>query len=237
LKHLQISPQQKEIRESVDFIANNHKDDDGGINPAKTVSGSDVCINGMFLNYACYFGITEEKIRSIIDFLLGQQLKDGGFNCRSNRSGAVHSSLHTTISVLEGILEYSRGGYTYRKDELETAAEESREFILRHRLFRSDHTGEIIHKDFLKLSFPGRWKFDILRALDYFRNAGASRDHRMDDALRVLKKKRRADGTWPLQAKHPGQVHFEMEKPGQPSRWNTLRALRVLNRFTDDEEV
>lgn len=139
--------------------------------------------------------------------------------------------------MLEGILEYSRGGYTYRKDELETASEESREFILRHRLFRSDHTAEIIHKDFLKLSFPGRWKFDILRALDYFRNAGASRDHRMNDALRVLKKKRRADGTWPLQAKHPGQVHFEMEKPGQPSRWNTLRALRVLNRFTDDEEV
>jgi hypothetical protein len=228
LKHLQLSPQQQEIRESVDFIADNHKDDDGGINPAKTVSGSDVCINGMFLNYACYFGIAEEKIRSVVDFLLAQQLEDGGFNCRSNRSGAVHSSLHTTISVLEGVLEYRRGGYTYRVEELERAAAKSREFILCHWLFRSDHTGEIIHKDFLKLSFPGRWKYDILRALDYFRDAGVPRDNRMDDALSALKEKRRTDGTWPLQARHPGQVHFEMEKPGGPSRWNTLRAFRVL---------
>lgn len=184
----------------------------------------------MFLNYAAYFGAAV-ALESIVDFLLAQQMADGGFNCQSNRSGAVHSSLHTTISVLEGIHEYRQNGYTYRVDELEAAAQPARAFILQHRLFRSDRTGEIIKPQFLVLSFPSRWYYDILRALDYFRVAGVAYDPRMQDALDVLQKKRRKDGTWPLQANHPGQIHFAMEKPGQPSRWNTLRAMRVSRHF------
>ena len=101
-----------------------------------------------------------------------------------------------------------------------------------HRLFRSDHTGEAISDQFLRLSYPSRWRYDILRALDYFRLAGARYDARMADALQVLLKKRRKDNTWPLQARHAGQTHFEMEATGGPSRWNTLRALRVLKHFT-----
>jgi hypothetical protein len=129
---------------------------------------------------------------------------------------------------LEGIQEYIANGYDYRRLELDRMAAEAREFILQHRLFLSDRTGEIIDKRFLMLSYPSRWRYDILRALDYFRAAGIEYDSRMQPALGVLLKKRRKDGTWPVQAKHPGQVHFDMEKTGSPSRWNTLRALRVL---------
>lgn len=190
----------------------------------------------MFLNYAAYFLTEEDDLKSIADFLLSEHMKDGGFNCNSNGKGATHSSLHTTISVIEGILEYAKNGYEYRLEELQEAGEKSREFLLRHRLFRSDRTGNIIDKKMLMLSYPSRWKYDILRALDYFRVAGVEYDPRMQDALIVLKKKRRKDGTWRLQAKHPGQVHFELEETGKPSRWNTLRAMRVLKHFGDDVE-
>ncbi|MBK7212758.1 MAG: hypothetical protein IPH88_05580 [Bacteroidales bacterium] len=212
-------------------ILKEEKGNDGGINPARTLSQSDVCINGMFLNYASYFRIPETDLHSVVDFILSQLMPDGGFNCRSNRSGARHSSMHTTISVLEGIDEYRRNGYTYRLPELILAEESSREFLLAHKLFRSHRSGNIIDPRMLMLSYPCRWKYDILRALDYFRQAGCSYDSRMDDALEIIIGKQRTDNCWPLQAKHPGQVHFDMEKAGKASRWNTLRALRVLRYF------
>ncbi len=155
---------------------------------------------------------------------------DGGFNCRLNRSGAVHSSLHSTLCMVEGFTEYTRNGYRYRLEELEEARCSSVEFILQHRLFLSDRTGEIIHRDFLKPAYPGRWRYDILRALDYFRFAGTPYDSRMDPALEQLFRKRRRDGTWSI-SKHAGQTHFEMEPGGKPSRWSTLRALRVLRHY------
>ena len=231
LKTLQVEPGHQAIGESVRAIARTQKGRDGGINPAGTIKESDVCINGMYLNYASYFGETEENLASVVDFILEQRMADGGFNCRRNRSGARHSSLHSTLSVAEGIDEYARSGYQYRVRELEDAAASSQEFVLQHRLFRSDHTGEMIHEDLLRLAFPPRWKYNILRALDYFRGVNLGRDPRMEDALSVLHKKRRADGRWPVQSAHPGQVHFTMEKAGGPSRWNSLLALRVLNHF------
>lgn len=238
LKTLQLPPSNEAVRESIALIAQQQKSDDGGINPsAGTIKESDVCINGMFLNYACYFGIDEQALHSIVDFVIGQHMPDGGFNCRLNRFGAVHSSMHSTISVLEGIHEYERRGYRYRLGALKAAAEAGREFLLIHRLYLSDRTGEVIDPKYLMLSFPGRWRYDILRALEYLRNAGIAWDERMRPALEVLLKKRRRDGRWPLQARHPGQVHFEMEKPGQPSRWNTLRALRVLRQYGDHASI
>ena len=231
LKHLNISPNLPEVRDSIIHILRTCKSEDGGINPSRSIPESDVCINGMFLNYACYFGIDDGELKSIVDFIISEQMPDGGFNCNGSRYGSVHSSLHTTISILEGLWEYKKNGYTYRLDELEKIAEESREFILMHRLYKSDKTGEIINKKFLMLSYPSRWFYDILRALDYFQAAGVDNDPRMQDALDVLLKKRGSDGTWPVQAKHAGQVHFDMEQTGGPSRWNTLRALRMLKHF------
>ena len=231
LKTLQAPADLAAARESIAIIARENKGEDGGINPGKTIKESDVCVNGMFLNYACYFGVEANSLRSIIDFILEQRMPDGGFNCHMNRQGARHSSMHSTISLLEGMWEYVRRGYTYRSAELTAAATEARKFLLMHQLYKSDRTGEIIHKNFLRLSFPGRWYYDILRALDYFQDAQVEWDERLEPAMEVLSKKRKADGRWPLQAKIPGKVHFEMEKPGRPSRWNTLRALRVLKRF------
>jgi len=231
LKNLGVPPDNDRIRKTVRMLLQEQKAVDGGINPSSSVTNSDVCINGMFLNYASYFGMEQDDLVSIVDFLLGQAMGDGGFNCRSNRSGAKHSSLHSTISVLEGIGEYFINGYRYRLAELKSAEWTSREFILKHQFFLSDRTGEIIHKDFLRLSYPSRWKYDILRALDQFRLINAPYDPGMESALGVLGKKRMKDNCWPLQSKHPGQTHFEMEKAGKPSRWNTLRALRVLRRY------
>lgn len=231
LKYLNISPTNQKNRESIDFITRNHRSADRGINPSRTIEESDVCINGMFLNYACYFKTPEADLKSVVDYMISQQMDDGGFNCQKNRPGAVHSSLHSTISILEGILAYKNNGYKYRLSKLKKIEEEAREFILVHKLFRSHRTGEIINKKFLMLSYPSRWFYDILRALVYFQSAGVKYDSRMRDALDILKKKRRKDGKWPVQAKHADQVHFEMESLREPSRWNTLRALRVLNYF------
>ncbi|MFQ6677679.1 MAG: hypothetical protein ACE5D0_05095 [Fidelibacterota bacterium] len=231
LRNLSISPNNEEIRQSILQVTQTLKGPDGGIFPIGTDKKCDVCVNGMFLNYASYFRLEENYLKSIVDFLLLEHMKDGGFNCHSNTVGAKHSSLHTTISVLEGILEYAKNGNRYRLEELQEAEDKSREFLLKHRLFRSHRTGNIISKKMLMLSYPSRWKYDILRALDYFQFAGINYDPRMLDAIEILIKKRRKDYKWPVQAKHPGQTHFEMERVGGPSRWNTLRALRVLKQF------
>lgn len=231
LKNLGISPEQPQIRGSIAQVLADWKAEDGGILLSPAAKLSDLCVNGMFLNYAAYFKLPEEDLESLVDHILREHLPDGGFNCNNNRFKVFHSSMHTTISVLEGIQEYQLNGYTYRLEPLLAAAESAREFLLEHRLFRSDKTGEIIDKRWLMLSYPSRWKYDILRALDHFQSAGVAYDSRMDDAVEVLLKKRRKDGTWPVQAKHAGQTHFDMEKTGGPSRWNTLRALRVLKAF------
>jgi hypothetical protein len=231
LRNLCILPNNNLIKESIELILKNEKGPDGGILPIGMDQQCDVCLNGMFLNYACYFKTEEKKLQSIIDFILNQRMSDGGFNCMFNRFGAKHSSLHSTLSILEGITEYENNGFKYRLDELLKAKQSSIEFILTHKLYISDRTGEIINKDFLKLSFPGRWRYDILRALDYFQYSRQALDRRMEPAVEVLLKKRNKNSTWNLQANHPGQFHLHMEQVGKPSRWNTLRALRVLKYY------
>jgi len=168
----------------------------------------------MFLNYASYFKTDEQSLCPIVDCVLNERMPDGGFNCRTSRSGATHSSLHTTLSVLEGIIEFHKAGYTYRMKDLQSVKESAEEFILVHQLFISDHTGEVIKKDFLKLVYPSRWQYDILRTLDYFQYAGSKWDVRMEKAINVIQKKRKNNGTWNMQAAHPGQVHFIIEKAG-----------------------
>jgi len=231
LKNLAFPNQNKEISATLEMLVKKYKSPDGGISPVKSLSKSDVCLNGMFLNYASYFGVKENDLKSIVDCLLSQHMKDGGFNCHSNRKGAVHSSLHTTLSVLEGILEYSQNGYSYKLPELKKAEQKSREFILQHKLYKSDKTGKTIDNKMLLLSYPSRWRYDILRALDYFQFSKVLYDERMKDAINILLKKRRSDNKWPLQMKHKGFVHFDMELAGKESRWNTLRALRILEYF------
>jgi hypothetical protein len=232
LRNLCPDPDNPMIKETLGLVLDSGKAEDGGIplGPSTRIH-SDVCVNGMFLNYASYFKTAENSLMSVVDGILDEIMPDGGFNCMAVRSGARHSSLHSTLSVLEGLNEFQKSGYTFRQKDIQSARKNAEEFILMHRLFLSDRTGNVINKDFLKLTYPGRWKYDILRAMDYFRYAEKEWDDRMKPAITILLKKRNADGTWNMQAAHPGEVHFIMEKSGSPSRWNTLRALRVLKYY------
>lgn len=232
LRNLYLPQENYMVRETLDLVLQNSKSDDGGIalGPS-TKQHSDICVNGMFLNYASYFNTPEKKLHSIIDNILNEIMPDGGFNCRTTRSGAVHSSLHSTISVLEGLTGFKKAGNTYRLSEIQEAEQSAKEFILQHQLFLSDRTGEIINKEFLNLTYPCRWKYDILRALDYFQYSGSEWDNRMKAAIDILHIKRNKEGTWNLNSAHPGQVHLKMENAGKPSRWNTLRVLRVFRHF------
>ncbi|WP_205783286.1 hypothetical protein [Flagellimonas allohymeniacidonis] len=236
LRNLNLSPENPKVKESIELILDTCKAQDGGIRLGPSTEHlSDVCVNGMFLNYASYFKTNEQRLKPVLDAILNEKMPDGGFNCRTTRSGATHSSLHSTISVLEGLDGFLKCGHTYRRKDLIEAKKTAEEFILLHQLFLSDRTGEIIKKEFLKLRYPSRWKFDILRAMDYFHNAKCAWDGRVLPAIHILQKKRNKDGTWNVQAAHPGQVHFTMEKTGKPSRWNTLRALRVFKHFEINE--
>lgn len=219
----------------IEELLDNYKVQDGGItaNPQHW-DFSDICLNGMLLFVFCYFKADATKMESMVDRILSEQLPDGGFNCAYPRHNPHHSSLHSTVSILEGFNEYLNNGYTYRADDIIESRKKAVEFILMHRLYKSDKTGEIIHPDFIKLSYPPRWRYDILRCLEALRVADVPYDKRMEDALEVLLKKRRKDGTWPVQKRHAGKVHFIMEKIGGPSRWNTLRVLRVFRHYKPD---
>ena len=229
LKNLNILPT-KEIKDTLELVFTKEKCSDGGINPADSVKQSDVCINGMIVNYSSYFQVNEEHLKSVVDFLLAEKMPDGGFNCHSNRKGAIHSSVHTTLSVLEGFAEY-RKNYTHRLNEIAEAEKEAQEFLLVHKLYRSDKTDEIINPKFLKFPYPCRWYYDILKAMDYFQMADVAYDTRMDDAINVIFSKKTKENQWKLSPKYSGATHFDMEEVGKPSRWNTLRALRILERY------
>ncbi len=229
LKNMAAPPDAKLLRASVDDILKGCKAADGGIGTSLSRAESDVCVNGMVMNYACYFSADENALKSVVDFLIANRMNDGGFNCESNRSpGVRHSSLHTTLSVLEGLYEYRRNGYFYRLDELAEIEHRAIAFILMHRLFLSDRSGEIIDPKFLRFTWPFRWKYTILRAMDHFRSIDLPYDPRMDGAVNRIRGKRGRDGRWKLQSKFSGAEHFAMEAPGEPSRWITLLALRIL---------
>jgi hypothetical protein len=215
---------------------------DQGINLVKSWHRSETCITGMTLALLCYFKVDDNRIHKIIEYIEKEQMKDGGWNCLSFQ-GATHSSFNTTIIVLEGLREYEKrfGIEESKVERMQVSKDaiaqvgkvvrmqnEGREFLLQHKLFKSHRTGEVADGKFTRLSFPPRWHYDVLRAMDYFRDCKAGYDERMKDAFELLKKKQNQDGTWPLQQKYSGKVWFDMENVGQPSRWNTLRVLRVL---------
>ena len=180
------------------------------------------CINGGALALGAYFGRpTESLARRLIE----EQLEDGGWNCEAPKS--ARSSYHTTICVLEGLLEYERAaGSTPATAEARRRGEE---YLLERGLFRRRSTGEVANPAFLTFGFPPRYHYDVLRALDYLRAAGVQPDARMADAVRVVESRRQTDGRWLLDRAANEALAFRfMESVGEPSRWNTLRALRVL---------
>ena len=180
------------------------------------------CINGGTLALGAYFGRPTE---SLALRLVGEQLDDGGWNCEAPKS--ARSSFHTTICVLEGLLEYERA--IGSAPEIAAARRRGEEYLLERGLFRRRSTGEVATPAFLELAFPPRYHYDVLRALDYFRNAGVRPDARIRDAVHLVESKRQADGRWLLDRAYDEALAFPFgESVGEPSRWNTLRALRVL---------
>jgi hypothetical protein len=181
------------------------------------------CINGRTVRLGAYFN---QDVSGIVARLLGEQLADGGWNCEVE-NGSVRSSFASTINVLEGLLAYERasGGTV----ELIAARRRGEEYLLERKLFRRKSTGAVVKSSWLEFSFPVRWHYDVLRGLEYFRLVGGLRDSRMEEAIDLVRSKRQGDGTWLLENTHPGKVWFEIEDgDGRPSRWNTLRAMRVL---------
>ena len=182
------------------------------------------CINGRTVRLGVYFG---QNVDQVVARLVGEQLEDGGWNCEAE-NGSVRSSFDTTINVLEGLLAHERA--TGGTAESIAARRRGEQYLLERRLFRRKSTGEVVNPAWLQFSFPIRWQYDVLRALDYFRSVGDVPDPRIDEAISLLKSKQQPDGAWLLENTHPGKVHFTLEDgDGQPSRWNTLRAMRVLS--------
>jgi hypothetical protein len=231
LRDMGLSPDDLRVRRSCLLILDEGVGPDGGIVPSRSFGRSEECISGFVLRLLSWFLIIDERREQLLDYLLGRQMRDGGWNCQTCR-GATHGSFHTTINVLEGLRDYVDSGGPRRR-EAEAAEARGREFFLRHRLYRSHHTGAIAKSSFTLFSFPPRWYHDVLRTLDYFRAARHGYDGRLEDPIALVLKKQRAGGTWLLQNRHPGRTYFEMEQVGRPSRWNTLRALRVLQWWDD----
>jgi hypothetical protein len=236
LYDLGLDPGSEEARAAVRKVRANSRWEEGG---QPFFDGEvEPCINGRAVALGAYFG---ENVDGIVRRLLGEQLDDGGWNCEAER-GSVRSSFATTINVLEGLLEHERA--TGGTPESVAARRQGEEYLLERSLLRRKSTGEIVDPAWLRFSYPTRWFYDALRGLDYFRNAcfcnggGTPDSHppdsRLGEAIDLLRSKRQPDGTWLLENTHPGRIHFAMEDgDGRPSRWNTLRALRVLRWYHD----
>ena len=190
------------------------------------------CINGRVVTVGSYFGV---DVIGIVERLLGEQMADGGWNCEQE-NGSTRGSFHTTINVLEGLLEHERaiGGSA----EVTAARERGQEYLLERRMLRRLSSGELIDPAFTLFSFPTGWHYDVLRGLDYLRAAGVPPDARVAEAIDLVRSKRDAEGRFPLENPHESEMvtarvrdlGFDMdEREGRPSRWNTLRALRLLH--------
>ena len=171
-----------------------------------------------------YFGVRSDRL---VDRLLGEEMTEGGWNCEAAR-GSVRSSFHTTICVLEGLLAFEQafGPTTAVTD----ARNRAQEYLLERRLLRRLSTGEIIDAAWTEFAFPPLWHYDVLRVLDYLRNAGVQPERRVDEAVSVVRDRRQSDGRWLLDVRHPDTLYEELAGPvGVANRWITLRALRVLD--------
>jgi hypothetical protein len=228
LMDLGLDPASKQARKMIERVDkhlrfkwhNNRRFFDGETEP---------CINGRILALGAYF---KKPNDALAHHLLGQQLEDGGWNCEAVEPSAKRplsrrSSFHTTLCVLEGLLAYERAG---RKRAAVTRARQKAEnYLLDRRMFRSLRTGEVIDERWLRFSFPTFWHYDVLRGLDYLRSAGIKPDKRVREAVEIVIQRRHQNGRWPLNLHHREHIPLEMEtEVGRASRWNTLRALRVL---------
>ena len=226
LQILGLDPASESARRAIALVAENGRWEHAG---QRYFDGEvEPCINGRTIDTGAYFGM---DVAAIVERILDERLEDGGWNCEVE-NGSVRSSFDTTIDVLDGLLEFERA--TGGSAAVSAARRGGEEYLLERRLFRRKSTGEVVNPAYLEFAFPYYWRYDVLRALDYFRRSGAAPDPRMAEAVEVVRSKRQPDGRWLLDRIHPGRVHFDVEADvGTPSRWNTLRrapCTRVVRR-------
>jgi len=234
LRHMGLDPASAEARRAVGLVRDRVTWKGSG--PEECAGNSffagevEPCINGQVAAVGAYFG---QDVRRIVDRLLAEQLTDGGWNCEAE-NGSTRSSFNTTICVLEALLEYERG--VGAGSDVTAARLRGQEYLLERRLFRRCSTGEVIARDrkggtvWTRFAFPTWWHYDVLRGLEYLCGAGVVADERVAEAVELVESKRGGDGRWPLETRYPGVMPVETDEVGgRPSRWNTLRALRVLN--------
>jgi hypothetical protein len=201
---------------------------DTEVDGAALVKRMDLCHLGFWLGLGAHFIEDDPRLPLIGEAVLSAQYTDGGWNCQMrNYPERLHSSFHTTFNVLENARPAAAKGIV-SKAAFQEAEARAVEFMLVHRLYRSDKTGDVISERFTHLTYPWHWHYTVLRGLDYLRLTPAISDARLADAVELLREKQKPNGRWPLQKRIPGTLLVEMEKPGQESRWNTLRALRTL---------
>jgi hypothetical protein len=224
LQLLGLDPASESAKRAVSLVADNGRWEHAG---QRYFDGEvEPCINGRTIETGAYFGM---NVDSPVERILGERLEDGGWNCEVE-NGSVRSSFDTTMNVLDGLLEFER--VTGGSAAIRAARRSGEEYLLSRGLFRRRSTGDVIKPDYLDFAFPYYWRYDVLRALDYFRNSVAEPDPRMAEAVEIVRSKRQPDGRWLLDRIHSGRVYFDLEAGvGTPSRWNTLRALRVLQWF------
>jgi hypothetical protein len=225
LRDFGIDPASNQMRHTVGLVGANCRWEHAG--QPYWEGEVEPCINGRTVANGCYFGV---DMMPLVARLAGERMEDGGWNCEAE-NGSVRSSFDTTVNVLEGLLEYERmtGGSPESRDARRTGEE----YLLRRSLFRRLSTGDPVDQMYLQLAYPTRWHFDVLRGLEYFRGVaeltGAGPDPRLAEAVEYLRSRQVDDGTWALDVRHAGRVWFELDDgPERPSRWITLRALRVL---------
>lgn len=216
-----VDPTSERVRYAIELVRRNCRWEHAG----QPFFGGEVepCINGRTVTLGVYFG---QNMDALVNRLLGEQLEDGGWNCEAE-NGSVRSSFATTLNVLEGLLAHEQA--TGGSAESIAARRRGEEYLLERKLFRRKSSGEVVDPSWLQFSFPVRWHYDVLRALEYFRSVGDTPDSRLEEAIHLVRSKQQADGFWLLENTHSGKVYFELEDgDDEPSRWNTLRALRVL---------
>jgi hypothetical protein len=234
LKDLGLNPASRQARKMIDRVhkrlvfkpLNNRPYLHGETEP---------CINGRILGIGAYF---HKPNHALAKQLLNEQLEDGGWNCEAwpflspKRPPSRRSSFHTTICVLEGLLDYERAGH--KSAAVTRARKRAEYYLLERRLFRSLRTGKVIDKRWLRFSYPTFWHYDVLRGLDYLRSAGVKPDARVREAINVVIERRHQNGRWPLNLLHPEPIPLRMETAvGSASHWNTVRALRVLRWYNN----
>ncbi len=231
LKYMEISYDniyyQEGTKKVLDGLWKNH----GKINKDKY---QDLCMSAMVLSLVSYGKIKDIRLNEIIDYILNHQMEDGGWNCAwdSVHNKSIVSSIHTTISVLESISDYEKNGYNYRLEELKEKQIQGEEYLLERELFKRLSDGEIIHSEIIKFHYPCRWKYDVLRALEYFTNENHPYDIRMEQGLKLIKKNIKK-GYINRGNKYSGKIHFPLETT-RGGRFNTFRGLKVLKKYDID---